>query len=227
MKRSAQESPQNGTLRDGVAAARSSCVIIAGPIASGKTTTLRSLMAALSAEGRLVRAIAQVADARRADGKALGFSMEFLDGTEGAFTVRRERLAWEPAPGEKLEDGAILFGRFCFATLAFSLAEEFIREAVEGPRRAEIIGIDEIGRLELERAAGLNHALDIALENAARPHGPLLVLTARDDAATLLRQYAEARGVGTSLADAADPDACLREVRCLLLRQLLERLPPG
>jgi nucleoside-triphosphatase THEP1 len=216
MKCSAKESSLDGNRREDVIAAQNLCLLIAGPIASGKTTTLRSMMARLSAEGWRVCAIAQEAEARREDGKATAFSMEFMDGAEGVLKARRERLAWEPAPGEKLEEGAILFGRFCFAASAFRLAERFIREAGEGPRRAEIVGIDEIGRLELERAAGLKSALDIALESAAGPEGPILILSTRDDYAPILRQYASARGVETMLAEASDPDACLRAVRGLL-----------
>jgi nucleoside-triphosphatase THEP1 len=211
----------NGKRREGDPVARAVCVVIAGPIASGKTTALRSIMSALAAEGLRVRAIAQEADVRRADGKALSFSMEYIDGAGGVVTARRERLARETAPGETFEEGAILFGRFSFAASAFRLAEQFISEAREGPRGAEIIGIDETGRLELERAAGLKNALDIALESAARPRGPLLILTARNDYAPLLRQYAEARGVGTLLVEASDPDACLRAVRGLLRHEVL------
>jgi nucleoside-triphosphatase THEP1 len=223
MKCSARESPPNGDRGEGGIAARSVCAVIAGPIASGKTTALRSIMAALTADGLRVRAVVQEADARREDGKALGFSMEYLDGNGGVFNARRERLARETAPGETLEDGELLFGRFRFAASAFRLAEQFIREAGEGLDGAEILGIDEIGHLELERAAGLKSALDFALESAARPNGPLLVLAARDDCAPILGRYADARGVGTMLIEASDPAACLRAVRGLLRRRLPER----
>ena len=194
------------------------CVIISGPIASGKTTALRLVMAGLAEEGRNVRAILQPADARREDGKALGFSLELLAGTGGKLSARRERLAWEAEPGERIGGDTLRFGRFCFAASAFRLAEEHIREAVEGPRGAEIIGIDEIGRLELERAAGLKSALDIARAGAARPDGPILVVSARDDYAPTLQYYIEGFGIGTSLAEASDPEACLRAVRGLLQR---------
>ena len=194
------------------------CVIISGPIASGKTTALRLVMASLAEEGRNVRAILQPADARREDGKALGFSLELLAGAKGNLSARRERLAWESGPGEQLDGDTLRFGRFCFAASAFSLAEAFIRDSVREPRGAEIIGIDEIGRVELERAAGLKPALDIALESAARPHGPMLVVAARDDNAPALRHYMEAFGIGASLAEASDPEACLRAVRGLLQR---------
>ena len=218
MNCSAHESLLNGNQRDGVTALRSACVIIAGPIASGKTTALRLVMASLAEEGRNVRAILQPAEARREDGKALGFSVELLAGTGGKLSARRERLAWEADPGERIGDDALRFGRFCFAASAFRLAEEHIREAVEGPRRAEIIGIDEIGRLELERGTGLRNALDLALAGAARPEGPLLVVSTRDDYAPTLQHYIEDFGIGTSLAEASDPEACLRAVRGLLQR---------
>ena len=194
---------------------RRRCVIISGPIASGKTTALRLVMASLAEEGRNVRAILQPADARREDGKALGFSLELLAGAKGNLSARRERLAWESGPGEQLDGDTLRFGRFCFAASAFSLAEAFIRDSVREPNGAEIIGIDEIGRVELERAAGLKPALDIALESAARPHGPVLVVSARDDNASALRHYIEAFGIGASLADAADPAACLGAVRLM------------
>ena len=124
----------------------------------------------------------------------------------------------EAEPGERIGGDTLRFGRFCFAASAFSLAEAFIRESVREPSGAEIIGIDEIGRVELERAAGLKPALDIALESAARPHGPMLVVAARDDITPALRHYMEAFGIGASLAEASDPEACLRAVRGLLQR---------
>lgn len=191
------------------------CVIISGPIASGKTTALRLVMVSLAEEGRNVRAVLQPADARREGGKALGFSLELLAGAKGNLSARRERLAWESGPGEQLDGDTLRFGRFCFAAAAFRQAETFICDAVKEPCGIEALGIDEIGRVELERAAGLKPALDIALESAARPHGPILVVAARDDNASALRHYIEAFGIDASLADAADPAACLGAVRLM------------
>ena len=94
----------------------------------------------------------------------------------------------------------------------------FLRDSVREPRGAENIGSDEIGAVELGRAAGRKPALDIALKSAARPHGPMLVVAARDDIAPALRHYMEAFGIGASLAEASDPEACLRAVRGLLQR---------
>ena len=202
------EDPRETTLPQ-----RQRCVIIAGPIASGKTTALRLVMASLAEEGRNVRAVLQPADARREDGKALGFSMELLAGTGGKLSARRERLAWEAEPGERIGDDTLRFGRFCFAASAFRQAETFIRDAVREPCGIEALGIDEVGRLELERGTGLRKALDLALAAAARPHGPLLVVSTRDESASALRLYMEAFGIGASIADAADPAACLGAVR--------------
>jgi nucleoside-triphosphatase THEP1 len=195
---------------------QNTCIVLTGSMGSGKTTTLRSLMESLGAEGRCVCAVLQTADARRPDGRAFGFSMAFLSACDGNRTCRSEQLARELAPGEILQDGMIGFGRFSFDTAVFLKAQEFIQTGMAGPPRADIVGIDEIGRLELFRDGGLRNTLDSALKHVGRSKVPLIVLSVREDCVPDLRRLVEAAGVETVLVEKLDIDAIMRLVRSRL-----------
>jgi nucleoside-triphosphatase THEP1 len=195
------------------------CIIITGPIGWGKTRALRSLVSSLAEEGLRVRAVVQPAEARGPDGRAIDFSMEFLSGADGSLASRRERLAWGSDPGKRGAADAIILDRFTFDGAVFRRATEFLREAAQGLRRAEVIGIDEIGRLELSRGEGLKAALDLALAASSRPGGPLLLLSVREDCVPVLRRLVEASGLEAEVSVNSGAELIKQRVRDTLARQ--------
>jgi nucleoside-triphosphatase THEP1 len=175
-----------------------SCVLLTGPIGSGKTRSLRMAVEQLAQAGRRVAAVIQPDEGRRPDGAATGFSMEFLSGAEGRLKAERIALARELREGELPAAGSLALGRFVFEPAVFARAESFFSEAMDGEGGPEVLGMDEIGRLELQRGDGLMPCLELVLEAVAGGSGPrLLVCSAREDCVAELRHLVQAAGLRT------------------------------
>jgi hypothetical protein len=172
------------------------------------------LMEALAGAGRRVSAVTEPDEGRGPDGASLALSMELLSGSDGRLVAERLGLARALESGELPASGVLAIGRFVFDRAVFARAEGFIRAAVGGKACAEVLGIDEIGHLELMRGEGLMHALEFALEAASGPGGPrVLVCSAREDCASELRQLAHTAGLRTVTFEPPFGDGCLVAVR--------------
>jgi nucleoside-triphosphatase THEP1 len=182
---------------------RRSCIILSGPIGSGKTRSLKKLVGDLAASGHRVAAVAQPDIGRRPDGGALGFELELMEGALGALRSERLPLARELSPGELPSTGTLTLGRFAFEPESFALAAGFFGRVLAGPALPEALGLDEIGRLELGLGKGLREALDLCLAAAAGEGGRagprLLICASRDAFAVELGLLAESRGLAVEL----------------------------
>jgi nucleoside-triphosphatase THEP1 len=194
------------------------CVILTGAIGSGKTSAMRAIFEALAADGRRASAVIQEAKGRRPDGAALGFEMEYLKASGGRIEAERVDLARELKEGELPIPGCLALGRFVFERGAFAGAERFVRSALEGKGKAEALGLDEIGRLEMLRGEGLMDCLELALAALAGAAGPrVLVCSAREDSVVELLRMAQEAGLRTETFDAARSGEALAAARRALL----------
>jgi nucleoside-triphosphatase THEP1 len=178
------------------------CLLLTGAIGSGKTSAMRSILASLAAEGWRASAILQVAEGRIPDGTARGYSMEYLRAKRGELAAERAGLARELAEGELPLPGSLALGRFVFDRSAFSKAERFMRSALGNKGGAEILGLDEIGRLELLQGEGLMPCLELSLDALARDEGPrILICAVREDCVASLIRIAQEFGLRTETFD--------------------------
>jgi nucleoside-triphosphatase THEP1 len=185
-------------------------MILSGKVGSGKTSSLRSLAEAATAEGYRVAAVLQRDKDRGPDGIGLGFSMECLSGEQFTLYSESMDLAREKQSEDIPSADMILHGHFAFDAAAFSNALTFISAALDGVECPALIGLDEIGKLELERGEGLRACLDAALAAGSRADGPrLLVLTARSLNVPEIRRLVEASGFRTAEFHAEDQEAFL------------------
>jgi nucleoside-triphosphatase THEP1 len=180
------------------------CVIVTGPRASGKTRLLRKIIERLAGSGRRVRALIQPDEGRDPGGLALAFSLEFLSSEGGRLVAERIPLAREAKPGEAAPERAashdhLALGRFIFERSAFARASEFISDSLQSGETVDVLGLDEIGRLELLRGEGLMPCLNLALAVAATGRPPLLLCSAREDCAAELAHRARSLGLETRL----------------------------
>jgi hypothetical protein len=133
--------------------------------------------------------------------------MELLSSSNGSLASELFPLARELAPGEEAALRQVapggqfapardLLGRFVFETEAFAAAELFFKNALKPRRGPEVLGLDELGRLEMLRRAGLRPCLDRALAALADPGGPLVLLcAAREECVPELRRLVESAGL--------------------------------
>jgi len=126
------------------------CLILHGSIASGKTRTASRLARSLAARGVSVGGI--LAPRLLEHGETVGYEVEDLR------SGQRRPLASLRPPG-------VPAGRYFLSRDGLAFARDALGEALE---YAEIILIDEVGRLELD---GGGHAAGVraALEQAALP----------------------------------------------------------
>ena len=125
--------------------------------------------AALAARGVPVLAFLSVALDRGEGGKALGYDLAaFASAADGNFS---ELARYSLARRERRDVP------FAFSDAAFSGALGLL--AGSAPR-SQVVAVDEIGALELERGGGWAALLDKS------PEAPVLVLTVRDSAADAL-----------------------------------------
>jgi nucleoside-triphosphatase THEP1 len=149
-------------LETGPSADRPLRLAVVGPRGAGKTSTLGRLADALRGKGRSVGGIRQP---RVLDGdRTVGYRLE--DVADG--TVR------EFASESSTSDAA--GSRFRFDPEGWAWAAERIRRA---RREAEIVVVDELGRLE---ARGEGH-LPALLEEVESPRARVLLIAVREDAA--------------------------------------------
>jgi len=196
-----------------------SCIILAGKAGSGKTSSLRALVEAATAAGHRVAAVLQPDKGRAPDGLGRGFSMELLAGKELMLSRESMDLAREKRSEDLPSAGLILHGHFAFDAAAFSKALTFIRAALAGGAGPELIGLDEIGKLELGRGEGLRSCLDAALEAGPRADGPgLLVLTARALNVPDILRITQASGLDSAVFQAEDRAAFLGAGLAALLK---------
>jgi nucleoside-triphosphatase THEP1 len=170
---------------------RSSCIILTGPPGSGKTVSLRGALRDLAAAGFRLSAVIQPGHDRSPAGLAGRFSLELLSSCDFSLASELLALARELGPGEGQErEGAaresLILGRYIFDSRAFERAEIFLKSALKGalPGDAapEILGIDEIGHLEMLRHEGLRPCLDGALKALSGSGGPrVLICAVRED----------------------------------------------
>jgi len=167
----------------------------------------------LAESGFRVAAAIQPDTGRRSDGGALGFELELIEGTRGALKAERLPLARAISPdeaeGSSGRSPALAMGRFVFEAESFGRAEALIGRAIagegaaEGTAAVEVIGLDEIGRLELAGERGLASALSLALDAVAGVLGlaepRLLAVAARDSFVAELVELVAARGLATRI----------------------------
>lgn len=111
------------------------CIIIHGRIGAGKTHTAALLAAALEEDGILV-------------GGLLSPRIMERDETVG-YTVR-DLMLGEERPFAGLTPPGIAIGRFYIREEGLAFARRAIeRAAVHAPARAQVVFVDEVGRLEL------------------------------------------------------------------------------
>jgi nucleoside-triphosphatase THEP1 len=177
------------------------CVILTGSAGSGKTRALGRFAEVLAAEGRRVRAILQRDLGRGPGGEALGFEMEFLSAAEGRTSMERSPLARALPEGELPASGSLAFGRFLFDRSAFAKASAFARSSAGA--EDELLCLDEIGRLELQRGEGLMDCLEFAL-SALAGGGELRVLAcaAREDCVNELQRLVREAGLASHTFEA-------------------------
>ncbi len=196
-----------------------SCLILTGPIGSGKTSAMRSIFEGLAADGRRLSAVLQPDEGRRPDGAAIAFAMEYLRAAGGRLAAERASLARELEPGELPTAGYLALGRFVFDRSAFARAEEFLREAVTAKNRVECLGLDEIGRLELQRGEGLMPSLELALAWAADQAGArVLVCSVREDCVVEARRLAQVAGLMAEAFEVSRAEEALSAARRALGR---------
>jgi hypothetical protein len=167
-----------------------------------------------------VAAACQSDTGRRGGGLASGFDLELLSSAEGRLVSERFFLMRELKPGEAPGPGEGSIGRFAYDPGAFARAESFFRGALS---EADVLGLDEIGALELARGEGLRPCLDLALDAFAggEPRRRrLLVCAARDGNVGALRELVEARGLAVSVYEPELLPSAIDEARRILASPL-------
>jgi nucleoside-triphosphatase THEP1 len=183
------------------------CFILTGPIGSGKTSALRAFVSRLAEVGLRVAAVAQPDLGRGPDRMASGFELELVSGAGGDLSRERIPLARSLGEGESPPEGGLSLGRFLFEAGAFERALGFVREVAGARPPLDVLGLDEIGGLELEGGGGLFPALCLALDAARAPGGPLLVLSAKARLAERLQGLVEGQGLSCALLSPPSAEA--------------------
>ncbi len=122
-------------------------VVITGRPGVGKTTLFQKVVARLRAQGYRVEGF--ICPEVRQGGKRIGFLIRSLDGSLEAWLARVEGCYGPPV------------GRYRVCHEAEEVAREAIEKAI---READMIGIDEVGPMEL-KASGIRSAILRALSS--------------------------------------------------------------
>lgn len=139
------------------------CGIITGPIDSGKSTYLKTLIESAIQDGRTVGGI-RAESLLRSDHK-YGYDVEDLK-TGDCRPLLREKKEW----GGSIEKDDQLVGRFILFKSGLHFAEQALRSAVDEP--ADLICIDELGPLEAQ-GGGYAQVLSELIE---KYNGELLIV---------------------------------------------------
>jgi hypothetical protein len=138
--------------------------------------------------------------------------MELVRGQGKKLLRERLPLARSRGEGEAPPPGSLCLGHFVFEAGTFERALGFIREAASARPSLDALGLDEIGALELEGGGGLFPALDLALDAACLPEGPLLLLAAKARLAERLEELAGERGLSFALISPPSVEALLKQM---------------
>jgi len=127
-----------------------SCIIISGEVGAGKTRAAEQLVVALKKEKITVGGVLSPRIVQ--DGVTIGYTVfDLTSGEERLFAA--------------LNPPGIVVGRFFVDQEALDLARRAIGGAAQN---AQVVFVDEVGRLELE-GAGLALAVDTLLNSSALP----------------------------------------------------------
>ncbi|GAB1484290.1 hypothetical protein MASR2M78_31080 [Treponema sp.] len=166
-------------------------ILITGSIGSGKTSLCRAAYSSLSQNGQSCRGLAQVAGDRAQDGTASEYDLHFL-GPELEKAIPLARRAPIELKNIPMEDRIVL-GPIVFDGQAFERAEEFLRNT----QGTKFFILDEIGKLEMDRALGLRRSLDYILSLDES----VLIACVRKDRKDMMAAYALNLGCGLYCID--------------------------
>jgi nucleoside-triphosphatase THEP1 len=154
------------------------CIIISGPINSGKTTYLHRLIAYYERKGASVGGV--TAEARYASGRKSGYDICDIASGQQTALVRSNSGSTPPPDG-----AAQAVGRF----ILLDSGLEFSRKVLEAGLGCEVLCLDEIGPLEM-RGRGHMPALKLILGK----YRGLLLLVARESVVEELSDLSKAQG---------------------------------
>jgi len=169
-------------------------LVLTGGKGMGKTTRIRQLFDHAATRKLNAVLVRQTGTGRDAQGRATGFDMEmtavYASGGTETLTLPLARL--EGDGFEPLSRTSV--GPFVFDCAVFAQALRFVNGFIEKTgRQPRFIGIDEIGKLELERSGGLMPVLEtaVAAVRSARAEGSAqhAVCSARHDTLDKLETF--------------------------------------
>ncbi len=182
----------------------SGILVVTGEKGTGKTTRIRRVFEWAVAQNLSALIIRQIETGRGSDGRAIGFDMEmkvvYADRETQCLTLPLARFRTDIfSPASRTEIGPYVFDQTVFVK-ALSFAEDFILKTPGVPR---FFGIDEIGKLELERTSGLIRVFEtiISASSKARLDGltQYLVCSARYDTLEILTGFLKTKNLGMDI----------------------------
>ena len=139
-----------------------SIVLLTGPIGSGKTTACARLVDRMRRDGLRVGGILAAA-LIDSDGAKMGIeAVDLLSGARRILATVEAYVAQSLPPMTRV----IRHGRFLFDVAALDWANDRVRDALDA--HLDLVTVDEIGPLELDRGAGLAPALHDLPTSSAR-----------------------------------------------------------
>ena len=173
-------------------------ILLSGPIGAGKTTLCER--AAEAARERGVRVAGVLAPAIVEGGTKMGIEAVDLASGERRLLARTDR-----------DLGGMAVGQYSFDDDTFAWMLSLDLEALAGDA---LVFVDEIGRLELNRGAGLAPLIP----RLVQPRRADTVVVVRSDLLDRMAARAAPAAVRTMVLDSAGRDAAWAELVALLLR---------